>query len=359
MRLQLEEMGIPVLITGAAPMDNFDAHLGRVGEMTAWAAEGDFEAVLVNTATALSLHGAEIAADLQIPAIWTIHESFEPSVLWADLDKDIRARAEAALARRRWRSSRRRRPAAYMSRRSPRAGSMMLPYGLDLEPIDARRAGFDRDAARREAGIPADAEVILCVGTIEPRKAQIALAHAFELIAGGHPRARLVFVGGRDNEETRLLADHIDASPAGERMELLPITPDVQRWYGIADVFVSAADIESLPRTVLEAMAWETPVLATNVFGLPELIDDGETGWLCEPRDVGALAEGMDRVLSASAEQRAAVGKAGAPWSSAATPSTRYGREVARLLERRRGRTASRPEPCGGRLASAAAGPRS
>ena len=314
--------------------------------MTAWAAEGDFEAVLINTATALTFHGAEIAADLQLPAVWTIHESFEPSVLWADLDKQIRAKAEAALG-----------DASTLifeadaTRRlyEPRTGKgrcVTLPYGLDLGPIDARRAGFDRDAARSEAGIPADAEVIL---RRDDRAAQGAgrSGRGLRSIASSHPRARLVFVGGRDNEETRLLADRIYESPAGERMELLPITPDVQRWYGIADVFVSASDIESLPRTVLEAMAWETPVLATNVFGLPELIDDGETGWLCEPRDVGALAEGMDRVLSASDEQRAAVGKAARALVERRHSLAGYGREVAGLLER----AAGGPSPSPSRVA--------
>ena len=90
---------------------------------------------------------------------------------------------------------------------------------------------------------------------------------------------------------------------------LIPITPDVQAWYGIADVLVCASDIESLPRTVLEAMAWETPVLATSVFGLPELIDDGETGWLCEPRDVGALADALDRVLRVPSAERSRVAR--------------------------------------------------
>jgi glycosyltransferase involved in cell wall biosynthesis len=334
MRVQLEELGIPVLITGAAPMDDYEQHLERVGEMTAWAAERDFEGVLINTATALTFHGAEIAADLQIPAIWAIHESFEPSVLWADLDRDVRARAEAALGE----ASAVIFEAEATSRLyEPKVGkgrSVTLPYGLDLEPIDGRRAGFDREAARSEEDIPADAEVILCVGTIEPRKAQVALAQAFELIAKRHPHALLVFVGGRDNDETRLLGDRIDESPACRRMRLLPITPDVQRWYGIADVFVSASDIESLPRTVLEAMAWETPVLATSVFGLPELIDDGETGWLCEPRDVAALAEGMDRVLSASPERRAAVGEAARALVERRHSLPAYGRDVAGVLDR-------------------------
>jgi glycosyltransferase involved in cell wall biosynthesis len=337
MRVRLEELGIPVVITGAPSWADPEAHFERVDEMTSWAAEGNFEAVFINTATALTIHGAEIAAKLQIPALWAIHESFEPAVLWADLDKDVRARAEATLGEAAVAIFEAEATQRLYEAEVGKGRCVTLPYGLDLGPIDAGRTDFDRAAARGEAEIPADAEVLLSVGTIEPRKAQVAIAQAFELIADRHPRAYLVFVGGRSNEETRLLRDRINESRAAGRVKLVPITPDVQGWYGMADVFVSASDIESLPRTVLEAMAWETPVLATSVFGLPELIEDGETGWLCEPRDVGALAEGMDRVLGTSAERRAAVGKAARALVERRHSLELYGREVARLLDRAAG----------------------
>jgi glycosyltransferase involved in cell wall biosynthesis len=82
------------------------------------------------------------------------------------------------------------------------------------------------------------------------------------------------------------------------------------RWHGAADVLVCASDLESLPRVVLEAMAFETPVLASRVFGLPEVIEDGRTGWLCEARDVASLTAALDRVLGTPVAQRAEVGRA-------------------------------------------------
>jgi len=59
-------------------------------------------------------------------------------------------------------------------------------------------------------------------------------------------------------------------------------------------------------------MAFEVPVLAASVFGLPELIDDDLNGLLCAPRDVGALVEGLRRLLSMTPERRESIGRAGA-----------------------------------------------
>ncbi len=332
LREELEGLGIPVHISSLAPLDDLSSHIGRVEELAVWAEGRDFEAVFVNTATAFSFPGAEAAAVLDIPAVWAIHESFPPAVLWSNLDPRIRQRAEvalsgAALAIFEADATRR------LFEPPLREGrGMVLPYGLDFGPIEAARAEFDQAVARREAGIPEDAEVILCVGTIEPRKAQLPLAQAFGSIAAAHPRARLVFVGARDDQDSEALADFVAASGLGERVDLVPVTPDVHPWYQLADLLVCASDIESLPRTVLEAMAFETPVLATNVFGLPELIDDGETGWLCEPRDMPALAAALGRALDSSPEERRRIGRASRELVMRRHDLPAYGRRIAELL---------------------------
>lgn len=333
LREQLEALGIPVHISSLVPLDDLSSHIGRVEELAAWAEGRGFEAVFVNTATAFAFPGAEAAAELGIPAIWAIHESFPPAVLWSNLEAEVRRRAERALS-----GASTAIFEAEATRRlfEPLLGEgrgLVLPYGLDLEPIDAERAGFDLAAARREAGIPEDAEMVLCVGTVEPRKAQLPLAQAFGSIADRHPRAKLVFVGGRDDHDSEALANFIEAGGLGNRIELIPVTPDVHPWYQMADLFVCASDIESLPRTVLEAMAFETPVLATSVFGLPELIDDGQTGWLCEPRDMLALASALDRALSSTPEERQRIGRAARQLVERRHALDAYGREVARLLE--------------------------
>lgn len=333
LRAELEALGVPVHVSGLPPTDSLSAHLGRVEELAAWAGDHEFEAAFVNTATVLAILGVDLAARLGIPAVWAIHESFEPAELWQDIDPGIRDRAEAALA-----TVAQPLFVATATERlfEPACGrgrGLTLPYGLDLEPIDARRRRFDRAAARREAGIPLDAEVVLCVGSVEPRKGQLPLAQAFDALCARHPSARLVLVGARDDAYSHTLAEYAASSRAAERIEIVPMTPDVQPWFGLSDLVVCASDVESLPRTVLEAMAWEVPVLATDVFGLPELIEHGESGWLCEPRDLAALTAALDRALGSGPEERRRIGRAGRGLVERRHSLGDYGRRVADLLE--------------------------
>src|SRR6202042_540736 len=73
----------------------------------------------------------------------------------------------------------------------------------------------------------------------------------------------------------------------------------------------SSSDLESLPRSALEVMCFGVPVLATAVFGLPELLEDGRTGFLFEPNDLEATAAALHRVLALGDSELAAVGEAG------------------------------------------------
>lgn len=332
-REDLEALGVPVHLLGHVPIDDLDAYLDRGEEIAAWAAGQDFELVLVNTATALSLPGADVAARLGLPAVWMIHESFHPAVLWDGLGSGVREHAEARLGE-----------AALgvfetdATRRiyEPALGerAVTIPYGLDLTPIEGVRHGFDRGLARRRAGVAEEADLAICVGTVEPRKGQVQLAQAFDLVAAQHPRAQLAFVGSDEGEASRTLAARIAASPHRERMRMVPRTREVLSWLGMADLLVCASDVESLPKSVLEAMAWEVPVLATAVFGLPETIDDGASGWLCEPGDVSSLAAGLDRAFSSDAETRARIAAAGRDVVLRRHDLGGYARRVADLFDR-------------------------
>lgn len=308
LRQDLEAQGVPVHLLGPLPLDDLEAYLDRAEETAAWAAVGEFDLVLVNTATGLTLPGADVGRMLGLPVLWTIHESFPPALLWDGLGPGLREHAEAALAEA---------SCAVFEAEATRQlypsvldRSVTIPYGLDLTPIEAVREGFDREQTRRELGIDENADLAICVGTVEPRKAQVQLAQAFDLVAERHPQAQLAFIGADEGPASAALATRIASSPHRDRMHLVPHTPEVQRWIGASDFLICASDVESLPKAVLEAMAWEKPVLATAVFGLAETIEHDVNGWLCEPGDVGALAAGLDLAFGSDAATRQRIGSA-------------------------------------------------
>ena len=103
----------------------------------------------------------------------------------------------------------------------------------------------------------------------------------------------------------------VGSSGLAERIAIVAVTSDIWPWYALSDALVSVSDIESLPRSFLEAMALEVPVLAADVFGVSELIEDGRSGWLFRPRDMGALDAALRRFLDLSPDARRRVGAEG------------------------------------------------
>ena len=192
--------------------------------------------------------------------------------------------------------------------------------------------------------------MILCPGTLDPRKAQASLALAFARIADEHPDAILTLVG-RGLDVPRLqrgCGEVIGRLDLPGRIRLETITPALHDWYTIADAVVVASDNESLPRVILEAMAFGLPVLGTRVFGIPELIEDGVNGLLCEPQDLDSLEEGLRRLLSLTPDEAADLGRAGEATVRPERDSVRYAEKVRAILhELLAGREVSSANPLG------------
>jgi D-inositol-3-phosphate glycosyltransferase len=153
---------------------------------------------------------------------------------------------------------------------------------------------------------------LLCLGTFEPPKSQASLARSFPRVVARCPEALLALVG-RVEDGWRAgygdgIAEHIRRAATGDSVRVVPITPDPYRWHAAADVLVCASDNESMPRVILEAMAFGTLVVSTDVFGIPEVVEDGVTGLLCRSRDEEALAARLSDGLAAEhGEIRAAA----------------------------------------------------
>jgi glycosyltransferase involved in cell wall biosynthesis len=83
---------------------------------------------------------------------------------------------------------------------------------------------------------------------------------------------------------------------------------------------------------IIEAMAFGTPVLSTRVFGVPELIEDAQNGYLCEMRDVADLTAGLDRALSATPDERRAIADRASELVRVRHDADAYTSHIARLL---------------------------
>lgn len=319
LRHELTSGGIPVHLTSAPAFDSAARYADRMAELRAWLSRERFDVAFVNTLGAFP--GADVAVDLGIPAVWSIHESLDLQEFWStafppgEPHPHVRTRTARALEQAH--------ALVFPARATERlfAGYadadrlVTIPYGIELPSIDAARWLHRPHQLRRRLGMAGDARVVLCLGSIEPRKGQAVLTQAFAHVAAAHPRAQLLLVGktdsGRRGGYVQGLEEYLIRSGLTSRVTIEPVTDDPYLFHCLADLVVCSSDVESLPRSVVEAMAFEKPVLSTAVFGVPELIEDGVTGYLCETSDVAALAAGLDRLLRADPEELRAIAGAG------------------------------------------------
>ncbi|MBJ6725363.1 glycosyltransferase [Geomesophilobacter sediminis] len=165
------------------------------------------------------------------------------------------------------------------------AEARVIPNGVDLSVFSPG----DRGAARREVGVDEGAWVALFVGhgVVKNRfKDFDTLLNAVSSLPGGTGGRRPLLICLGEEGETRVAG--------GAEIRFVGYQGDphrVARFYRAADVYLHAAHADTFPTTVLEALACGTPVIATAVGGIPEQIDEGESGFLVPPGDPGAMAE--------------------------------------------------------------------
>ncbi|MGD1052212.1 MAG: glycosyltransferase family 4 protein [Candidatus Dormibacteria bacterium] len=315
LRKDLDALGMDVVVTGSVLDAHLERYEGDVRDLCFFIQATDPDIVLANTLGCF--RAVDAAVRLGLPTIWSIHESFALDD-WLGLSLGdgcchpyVRERLQASLAGATKLVFEAAATRDLVVSGIDAAQTAVVPYGVDIDSIDHYAASFDRTAARAEHDLAPDDVIVLAVGVVEARKGQGPLIQAFIEVASVHERAVLVVVGDHPCELSRTFHDLIDRSGVRDRVRLVPITEDIWEWYAMSDVLVTAADIESLPRTMLEAMGFGLPVLSTDVFGVPDVIDDGVNGWLFPARDWDGLLAGLHRVLRMSRENRLAVGEAG------------------------------------------------
>ena len=209
-----------------------------------------------------------------------------------------------------------------------------LPNAVDIDvfrPDPAARARI-----RREWGVRDGERVIGSLGRLDPEKRHDLLLEAFAVVAAARSEARLV-VAGAGSRGARLEEEARQRGLQG-RCLVLGHRPDAEDVHRGFDVFVQASDSEESPYSLLEAMATETPVIATAVGDTRDLVRDRVDGLLVSPGDAAALARALAETLSdlAAARRRAEAARARVcAERSLAARQTRVVERYRRLLEAR------------------------
>lgn len=156
---------------------------------------------------------------------------------------------------------------------------------------------------REELGLEGSV-VLTFVGRLAPPKDPLTLLEAVKTL----PKGVLLVVG--DGELKPPVEEYVREHGLEEKVRLLGERSDVLRILASSDVFVLSSRWEGLPYTIIEAMMARLPVVSTRVGGVPELVEDGVTGFLVPAEDPPALAEALQTLLD-DPELRRRMGEAG------------------------------------------------
>jgi glycosyltransferase involved in cell wall biosynthesis len=275
---------MPELACSAAVPSWYEADVAR---LAARLRTGAPDLVIASTVDAFeAIDAARIAG---IPSLWNIREGEAWRERLADRHTAIAARALAAFSY----------PAAVIFV----AGASMKSW-QDFVPAEKRHLIYNastlhaethdnasRQATRASLGITPGEQMAVSVGTLCERKSQVDFARA---VAAAPVNIRPVFVGNAEPGYREKVEAALGA--ALPRAIFTGPVPDASEMIAAADVLVCSSRSEAFPRTLLEAAALRTPIIATALDGTMERLADGESALLYPPGDVGSLFRLLERL---------------------------------------------------------------
>ncbi|RZL35042.1 MAG: glycosyltransferase family 4 protein [Rubrivivax sp.] len=175
-----------------------------------------------------------------------------------------------------------------------------LRNGVDLE----RFRPLPQADMRAELGVGGE-PLLLSVGHLIERKGHHVAIEALAELVRTRPGARLVIIGeGVERAALTALASRLGVADKVRLTGSLPNT-DLLKWYSAADVLLLCSSREGWANVLLESMACGTPVVATSIWGTPEVVAAPEAGRLVEDRQGAAFAAGIEALLAARIDRAA------------------------------------------------------
>ncbi len=189
----------------------------------------------------------------------------------------------------------------------------LTPGWIDVQVLDRWLAAHNRAALRQKFELRPDELLVCNIGTVSDRKGQHTFVRAVDLFCRRHPvlaaHTRFVLLGGRDSPFDQML-DDVLTELGRPNLVVHPETTDYLPYYAAADIFACSSYEESSPRVVLEAMALGTPIIASAVQGIPELVRADQEALLLPAGDTAAWCAGLARLLTSPELARALAARA-------------------------------------------------
>ena len=208
--------------------------------------------------------------------------------------------------------------------------SLAILNGCDTEIFRP----MDRAAARTSVGVPLEREEIVFVGRLVPLKGLRELLEALAIVRKSRPQLELTLIGeGPLEPELKERAAKPDLLGC---VRFVPASPPeiVAQWIGASNITCLASYSEGCPNVVIESLACGRAVVASNVGGVPELVNS-TNGVLIRPRDVPDLARGLLEALERQWDECAIAAKAQRSWMEVAEATIEVCRKVISCVPRR------------------------
>jgi glycosyltransferase involved in cell wall biosynthesis len=176
----------------------------------------------------------------------------------------------------------------------------LIRSAIPLEEFDP--SIVDRQSVRRELGIPENAPVVGNVGRFSEQKNPLDWTRVAGIIGRSHPSVHFLLVG--DGPLRAQVFDRLEQEGIAERTILTGLRRDIPPLISAMDIFLLTSLWEGLPRVIPQSMAMRKPVVAFRVDGVSEAIHDGQTGFLCSPGDVSAMAQRCSYLIENPVERK-------------------------------------------------------
>ena len=296
-----EKQGIPVCVKEigslrqSSGLSGFRKTLKGILSDPAWAGTD-----LIYANTLDCFFGTAAGEILHCPAILAIHESVDYHAYFSEFGEEY-VREFARSVKKAVRVLFVSKATAALYRDLCTHNFTVIRNGIDLNETEARIRAGGRDTLRREMAISEDAFAAAVIGTVCERKGQLIFLKAARLLRSMRPERKLIFliVGARESSYLDMIRTYIREHGLSGSVRIIPYTAHekIHAYYRVSDVFVCSSFEESSPLVLLEAAAFGLPVVSTNVFGIPEILRDGQDAILVPPGREQDLAEGMLQIM--------------------------------------------------------------